>query len=183
MTTMDESMFSKGKQPCFVNDTSGTASNDSQYSNLNLKQAHKCLNGFSPIHSHSKSNSDKYCAAIKIGDKDKEQWKKGGSFEVADNSTLSLHISAYENETAAFDSFGGKNNEALKNNISGFVRSEKKLLTSTFVIQNPFEFPRQQSDKVQDPEVSQFRASQRLLNSNAASKNGQQGSSNSNSVC
>uniref|UniRef100_A0AC35FLS5 Uncharacterized protein n=1 Tax=Panagrolaimus sp. PS1159 TaxID=55785 RepID=A0AC35FLS5_9BILA len=61
MTTMNESMFSKGKQSCFVNDTSGTASNDSQYSNLNLNQAQKCLDGFSPIHSHSKSNNDKYC--------------------------------------------------------------------------------------------------------------------------
>uniref|UniRef100_A0A914R955 Uncharacterized protein n=1 Tax=Panagrolaimus davidi TaxID=227884 RepID=A0A914R955_9BILA len=100
------------------------------------------------------------------------RWKKIDFSNTKNNSTLSLHIAAYENssEAVASDLFDGKNNEEKfeTKNI------KQSFLVSTFVVQNPFEFPRQQNDNAvpSEPEVSQFKASQKLLNPNKSTKKG-----------
>uniref|UniRef100_A0A914R0D8 Uncharacterized protein n=1 Tax=Panagrolaimus davidi TaxID=227884 RepID=A0A914R0D8_9BILA len=93
----------------------------------------------------------------------KMKWKKD-SLSNANSSTLSLHISAYENtkEITKFYTFDGENVE-LKMNKTNL----DKQLFPCLMIHNPFEFPRQQeNDKITEPEVAEFRASQRLLRSN-----------------
>uniref|UniRef100_A0AC35F5H7 Uncharacterized protein n=1 Tax=Panagrolaimus sp. PS1159 TaxID=55785 RepID=A0AC35F5H7_9BILA len=96
----------------------------------------------------------------------KKHWKKGGS-SIVNDSTLSLHISAYEDAIKASDSINDKNNQGLKKDNLTFTGS-------TLVIRNPFEFPRQQNYKIEDPELSKYKASQRLFNPNQASNNSQQ---------
>uniref|UniRef100_A0A914Q9J4 Hypoxia up-regulated protein 1 n=1 Tax=Panagrolaimus davidi TaxID=227884 RepID=A0A914Q9J4_9BILA len=83
-------------------------------------------------------------------------------------------IAAYEKsvEDVAFDTFDGKNKEDIKHGTPRSIGNVKQ--TSTFVIQNPFEFPRQQRSNTSEPELSQFRASQRLLNPIEATNNNQQ---------
>uniref|UniRef100_A0AC35FND4 Uncharacterized protein n=1 Tax=Panagrolaimus sp. PS1159 TaxID=55785 RepID=A0AC35FND4_9BILA len=92
----------------------------------------------------------------------KKRWKKDDSLTEINNSTISLRISAYKNsnEAATFVS----SDKSLE------IKQQKQIIpVSTFICQNPFEFPRQQNDQTSDPEVIQFRSSQQLLNSNAAS--------------
>uniref|UniRef100_A0AC35F695 Actin n=1 Tax=Panagrolaimus sp. PS1159 TaxID=55785 RepID=A0AC35F695_9BILA len=175
MATNNEFVLFKDSQQCFTNNISQTF-HKNQYSNLNLNQT--C----------SKSYYNKNCDSA-ISDKCKEreklfslekpsewlklnnnaekelekQWKKESSFSATKKSALSLQIAAYEVEA---NPFNGKNKENIKNDISGSIGNEKIVLTSKLIVQNPFEFPRQQSDKMSEPEMSQFKASQHLLSPN-----------------
>uniref|UniRef100_A0A914YZ66 ubiquitinyl hydrolase 1 n=1 Tax=Panagrolaimus superbus TaxID=310955 RepID=A0A914YZ66_9BILA len=91
----------------------------------------------------------------------------------ANNSTLSLHIAAYENSVEdKTDSNGSKRDDSKSKSektalIKKWNTSKQGFIDSLLFIQNPFEFPRQQEDEDNyDPEVMQFKASQRLLNPN-----------------
>uniref|UniRef100_A0AC35G409 Uncharacterized protein n=1 Tax=Panagrolaimus sp. PS1159 TaxID=55785 RepID=A0AC35G409_9BILA len=94
-------------------------------------------------------------------------WKKNDSTNTTNNSTLSLHIFAFENSNVASpDSF----NESFQK--SWLIQKQKQINPAlTFISKNPFEFQRQQNDTVPEPEVTQFKASQRLLKSNKSDLN------------
>uniref|UniRef100_A0AC35FR09 Protein-serine/threonine phosphatase n=1 Tax=Panagrolaimus sp. PS1159 TaxID=55785 RepID=A0AC35FR09_9BILA len=85
---------------------------------------------------------------------------KNDSLNATNNSTISLHISAYENSNKASSDSFNKNFQK-----SWLIQKQKHInCTSKIISQNSFEFQRQQNDKVPEPEVSQFKASQRLRN-------------------
>uniref|UniRef100_A0AC35GTT5 TAFH domain-containing protein n=1 Tax=Panagrolaimus sp. PS1159 TaxID=55785 RepID=A0AC35GTT5_9BILA len=183
MTTKDKSL--NDNQQSFLNGSFQT-DNSIQYSNLKLNQNRKSLIPHS-VQSYSKFNKDQFCDytlsdnfeekgksqawnkssdlylnILKINVKSNKEevekrWKKESSD--TDNSTLSLNITAYENSTVS-NQFNGKNVEDLGKEIFGTTKLI--LSASTLLIQNPFEFPRQQNNTVPQPEVSQFKASQRL---------------------
>uniref|UniRef100_A0AC34GXS6 RecF/RecN/SMC N-terminal domain-containing protein n=1 Tax=Panagrolaimus sp. ES5 TaxID=591445 RepID=A0AC34GXS6_9BILA len=90
------------------------------------------------------------------------------------NSTLSLHIEAYENYTET-DSPNVKKEDGLKEKDKKLgLKNKWKIVKKVYncptsAIQNPFEFPRQQENEaITSPEIAQFTASQRLLNPNEA---------------
>uniref|UniRef100_A0A914PP05 Serine/threonine-protein phosphatase n=1 Tax=Panagrolaimus davidi TaxID=227884 RepID=A0A914PP05_9BILA len=94
----------------------------------------------------------------------KKEWKNGNTL----NSTRSLHISAYKNSIAS-NLFGNKNIKGSKK--EKFGSASEQSFTGAFKPQNPFEFPRQQSgDQKTEPEVAQFKASQKLLDSKQPSQ-------------
>uniref|UniRef100_A0A914QD69 Uncharacterized protein n=1 Tax=Panagrolaimus davidi TaxID=227884 RepID=A0A914QD69_9BILA len=108
----------------------------------------------------------KFSNSLTFNDNKRKRWKKDESLTAINKSTFSVHIAAYENSSVAatFDS----SNKSLKK--SWFIKQQKQIIpVSTFICQNPFDFPRQQNDQTSDPEVSQFRSYQQLLNYHAAS--------------
>uniref|UniRef100_A0A914Z5N0 Uncharacterized protein n=1 Tax=Panagrolaimus superbus TaxID=310955 RepID=A0A914Z5N0_9BILA len=105
----------------------------------------------------------------------KKQWKKDiiSSSDAINNSTLSLHITAYENLIQSKDAAlnDEKIEEDLKREKSDLTKKWKNVnhlfLGSSFSdIENPFEFPRQQNGEAIKPGMMHFKASQRLLNPN-----------------
>uniref|UniRef100_A0AC35F5T8 Uncharacterized protein n=1 Tax=Panagrolaimus sp. PS1159 TaxID=55785 RepID=A0AC35F5T8_9BILA len=177
METKDDFLFSRNNSQSFVKDNYHF-DNDNHYSNLILNQNYKILipvqtlsktckyknygvsdnyDGNEKIQSLNKSSSN-FSIFNKETEEFKKQWKKDCS-KPNKSSTLSLHISAYKNS---------------KNDKPIFADS------TTFLIQNSFEFPRQQqNDEILEPEISHFKASQRLINpSEASNKIDQQDSSN-----
>uniref|UniRef100_A0AC34G538 Uncharacterized protein n=1 Tax=Panagrolaimus sp. ES5 TaxID=591445 RepID=A0AC34G538_9BILA len=87
------------------------------------------------------------------------------------NSTLSLHINAYENsnEASGGDSndkfrFGRSRNSKTFNKIRNSVKQYFGKSSSLTIL---FEIPRQQDDPLNStPEIMEFKASQKLLNPN-----------------
>uniref|UniRef100_A0A914PTP4 Uncharacterized protein n=1 Tax=Panagrolaimus davidi TaxID=227884 RepID=A0A914PTP4_9BILA len=187
MTTKGDFVFSKDKRQSIANNFSNTDKSD-QCSNLNLNQNCSFLipvqysNNPKNYNYHDAQVSDKYNKSAKseawnkstdyclhtliLNDKSEEankKWKKDGLSD-ANNITLSLHINAYENtkEITELDKLDGENFELKRNKVI-----MHKQLFPRLMIRNPFEFPRQQEeDHVTEPEVTGFRASQRLLGSN-----------------
>uniref|UniRef100_A0A914Z6J5 K Homology domain-containing protein n=1 Tax=Panagrolaimus superbus TaxID=310955 RepID=A0A914Z6J5_9BILA len=95
----------------------------------------------------------------------------------ANNSTLSLHIAAYENSSEIsnlnFDEKISKDlSQKFNQDTSGWgkvFKNVKQLFTaesSKIYAQGLFEFPRQQKDIKIEPEIMQFKASQKLLDPN-----------------
>uniref|UniRef100_A0AC35GA23 Uncharacterized protein n=1 Tax=Panagrolaimus sp. PS1159 TaxID=55785 RepID=A0AC35GA23_9BILA len=100
--------------------------------------------------------------SLSLNDEKEKCWMKNGSSNAKNDSTLSLHISASVNSNEASSDFLNKSFQK-----SWLIQKQKQINPSSkFVSQNPFEFQRQQNGKKPGPEVSQFKASQRLLNFN-----------------
>uniref|UniRef100_A0A914QD49 Uncharacterized protein n=1 Tax=Panagrolaimus davidi TaxID=227884 RepID=A0A914QD49_9BILA len=190
MATKIDCFFLNDNQESVSVDNSQTF-HDNQYSNFNLNQNLKWtaatlkppgspvsdntegrknpshLNKPSKISNFSKLINDKT-----ENEEFKKPWKKDSYLNTINGNNLSLHIAAYENSIETH-SFNGSRNEDLQKGKSDLIKNEKQIFTAeTFGIQNSFEFPRQENEGAKVPEVSNFKASQRLLNPNKASKNG-----------
>uniref|UniRef100_A0AC35EZ10 Uncharacterized protein n=1 Tax=Panagrolaimus sp. PS1159 TaxID=55785 RepID=A0AC35EZ10_9BILA len=161
-----------------------TENDNNQYSNINLNQSKK-TSTLIPVHSQNKSYNDKHCVSdkyktyswvedYKSANSNTEartkgankSWKKSGSTDNTKNSTLSLHIIAYKNSFEVDSLIEGKKDESIKKEkYESIKEKEDYKQICIFLPQNPFEFPRQQNDKVSESEVSKYKASQRLINS------------------
>jgi hypothetical protein len=61
----------------------------------------------------------------------------------------------------------------LQKGKSDSIKNENLIFAAgSFVVHNSFEFPRQENEGAKVPEVSNFKASQQLLNPNKSSKKG-----------
>uniref|UniRef100_A0AC35G560 Uncharacterized protein n=1 Tax=Panagrolaimus sp. PS1159 TaxID=55785 RepID=A0AC35G560_9BILA len=103
-----------------------------------------------------------------------EESKKGKNSNSTNKSTLSLHISTYENSVKAESDlfFGDKNDEILHKQSKKLENKKQAFIDSKAIIQNPFEFPRQQeSAEIKKAEIAYFKANQRLANPNPLSIN------------
>uniref|UniRef100_A0AC34G044 Uncharacterized protein n=1 Tax=Panagrolaimus sp. ES5 TaxID=591445 RepID=A0AC34G044_9BILA len=102
---------------------------------------------------------------------DKKKFKKK-DISNPNSNTLSLHIAAYENTIETQSELMDDKIEEKANLNKQWKYVKQLFLGSSSVIQNPFEFPRQQeNDATKTPELMQFKASQRLLTPNTPGNN------------
>uniref|UniRef100_A0A914QYJ0 Uncharacterized protein n=1 Tax=Panagrolaimus davidi TaxID=227884 RepID=A0A914QYJ0_9BILA len=192
---MDDFLISKDKYQSFINHISHIDKNK-QYSNLYLNQ-NQYYPSLISNHSSTKQYNEKICEGISkilisdslkvfenherkspswnksldlcfntlsVFDKSVKERKKDFKKDIS-NSTLSLLISAYENikEVPQLDTLDRENVGLKRNKID-----MAKQIFPGLMIQNLFEFPRQQErdHQITEPEIMGFKASQRLLDPN-----------------
>uniref|UniRef100_A0AC34F0D9 Conserved oligomeric Golgi complex subunit 8 n=1 Tax=Panagrolaimus sp. ES5 TaxID=591445 RepID=A0AC34F0D9_9BILA len=111
-----------------------------------------------------------------------QYFSKKDNLSNVNTSTLSLHIAAYENSAEASahaNEFNEEKEDSKMSNGKSILaekwKKAKQIIAGPLpVVQNPFEFPRQQRNQIREPEVMQFKASQRLLNPNESRAEDQQ---------
>uniref|UniRef100_A0AC34FY47 Uncharacterized protein n=1 Tax=Panagrolaimus sp. ES5 TaxID=591445 RepID=A0AC34FY47_9BILA len=160
---------------------------DDQYSSLNLNnQNHKCVlqeifhpksissdnkEGQNYVKQNSWTKPSKYLpTSVLYNNGDPGEGNEIRKPKSINNSTLSIHITAYENSVeASFDADYGKR-EGLKKKWEKLVSNKNKQLfnsSSASNSENPFQFPRQQeNEQTSAPELLKFKASQKLLHPN-----------------
>uniref|UniRef100_A0A914YUB3 Uncharacterized protein n=1 Tax=Panagrolaimus superbus TaxID=310955 RepID=A0A914YUB3_9BILA len=127
-------------------------------SDSNDLPAKKDLNSWNKSSKHLSSN---FLNLNRESEEEQCDLKKSKS---ANNSTLSLHIAAYENSVE--DKADSKSKSEKTALIKKWNNTKQGFIDSLSFAQNPFEFPRQQEEQSNPPEVMQFKASQRLRNPN-----------------
>uniref|UniRef100_A0AC35GH22 GB1/RHD3-type G domain-containing protein n=1 Tax=Panagrolaimus sp. PS1159 TaxID=55785 RepID=A0AC35GH22_9BILA len=116
----------------------------------------KADNGF---HSMALNGLNNYDSKEDV--EDQKRWKNCDSL-LKNESTLSLHIATSENLVEV-----KKSDEPLKVKPKTKTLEDVKKAFAESHSKNPFEFPRQKNISASEPELSKFKASQRLLNSNS----------------
>uniref|UniRef100_A0AC34GQG3 Uncharacterized protein n=1 Tax=Panagrolaimus sp. ES5 TaxID=591445 RepID=A0AC34GQG3_9BILA len=149
-----------------LSDSKANDKNVLNYDDGNLSTAKQNSNSWIKVVGNNYSN---YLIDFNSFENASNNLKKDNNISNIANSTLSLHIAAYENLTEASNldkTFGSSENLKKKHDSFGLGKTWKGMKDlfdgSLSKLQTSVEIPRQQHQQLQ-PEVMKFKASQKLL--------------------